>query len=149
MKKITIVTVLCLAVGLSSFSSPSNIENKITQKAANTLTGMFAGAEELNWSNTDTYLKATFILNEKVMFAYFNQSGEFIGISRNMLSSTLPINLQIQLKMSYSNGWITELYEFAGVDSTDYFATIETAGQKIFLKSSGSNNWSVYKKVKK
>ena len=149
MKKITIVTFLFLAIGLSSFSFPVNINNKVAQKASNTLTRMFTGAGEVSWNSTDTYLKATFTLNEKVMFAYFDQSGEFVGVSRNMLTSALPINLQIQLKMNYSNGWITELYEFAGVESTEYFATIENSDQKIFLKSSGSNEWSVLKKVRK
>jgi hypothetical protein len=39
-----------------------------------------------NGSNHGSYIKASFMLNEQVMFAFFDPSGEFTGVARNILS---------------------------------------------------------------
>lgn len=88
-------------------------------------------------------------MNEQVLFAYFDETGELLGASCNILSNHLPINLQIKLKKELSEGWISELFEFANDNETDYFVTIENADQKVQLKSAGHNAWSVYKKSSK
>jgi hypothetical protein len=95
------------------------------------------------------YIKASFMLNEQVMFAFFDATGEFTGVSRNILTRELPINLQSQLKKEMGDGWISEVLEFATEYETSYYTTIEKTNQQISLKANGLRSWEVIKKVKK
>jgi hypothetical protein len=146
-KKITGLALLVLLMGTTTFAT--NIEDNVNGKIFTEFNRKFGEAKEVSWSKTDKYVKASFKLGEQVMFAYFNESGDLLGVARNMLSSHLPIYLLSQLKKNCADGWITELFEFARPDQTDYFVTIENSEQKIFLKSEGSGSWEAYKKIKK
>ena len=145
-KKITFLALLTLLVATTTFAS--DIEENLNRKISAEFSRKFADAKEVTWSRTDKYVKASFKLYEEVTFAYYNESGELIGISRNILRSQLPINLQGQLLKKCGDGWITELFEFAREDQSEYFVTVENADQKLFLKSEG-NSWTVYKRIKK
>jgi len=61
----------------------------------------------------------------------------------------LPLNLQVSLKKSYGNYWITDLFETASHDGSSYYVTLETADTKIILKSTDGGNWSIDQKFKK
>ena len=145
--KITGLSLLAILFSITTFAT--NIKDDIDRKVFNSFTNQFTDARDVSWKKTSTYLKATFKVNEQVMFAYFAPTGELLGVSRNILSTQLPINLQRQLKKHYSKGWITELSELANEQESNYYVTIENADQVLTLKSEGSNSWSVYKKTKK
>jgi hypothetical protein len=70
-------------------------------------------------------------------------------VSRNISSENLPIRLQADLKSTYANYWISDLFENAAPDATTYYITLENADQKLILHSSDSNAWSVYQKINK
>lgn len=146
-KKITLLAMTAVIMTTSIFATP--IDVTVSSNVLGTFTEKFGGAREVSWSNTDSYVKAAFKMNDQYMFAYFSENGQFIGVARNLASYQLPLNLQIELKKSAENGWITEVFEFATETETSYFATIENADQKIQLKSLGYNSWTAYKKTKK
>jgi hypothetical protein len=72
-----------------------------------------------------------------------------MGATRYISSFQLPLNLQSSLRKSYSNYWISDLFELANHDGTGYYVTLETADVKIILKSTDGSNWSVYEKTQK
>jgi hypothetical protein len=88
-------------------------------------------------------------MNDDILTAYFTEAGEFMGVTRNLLSTELPIGLQTSLKKEYGAFWITELFEFAKQDNSTYFITVENADQKVVLQSSNGSSWTTYLKVKK
>ena len=143
----TLLVLVAVVMTTSIFATP--IEINVSSHVLTSFSGRFDGATEVSWSKTEQYVKASFKINEQVMFAYFTEFGELIGVSRNLLTSQLPINLQNELKKVSTNGWVTELFEFAGESENSYYVLIENADQKIQLKSLGYNNWSVIKKTKK
>ena len=144
--KIAILVALALMLGTTTFASG---RSKFDPEVFNTFDKKFSGAKEVSWKESDKYVKATFKLNDQRMSAYFTQAGELIGVSRNVLISYLPVNLQIELKKQVQDGWITELLEFSTEETTVYYATIEKPDQKVTIKSSGASRWLTYKKVKK
>lgn len=145
-KKITLIIVMAVVMATSIFANP--IEVNVSSRVLTSFSSRFDGAKEVSWSKTEQYVKASFKINEQVMFAYFTEGGELIGVSRNVLSFQLPINLQAELKKYAAGGWITELFEFADDSQNSYFISLENADYKIQLKSV-DNSWSVIKKVKK
>ncbi len=146
-KKITGLVVIAMVMFTTLFAAP--VPANINRKVQSTFTEKFSDASNVQWTNQENYIKASFMLNEQIMFAFFDPSGEFMGVSRNILSRELPINLQSQLKKEMGDGWITEVLEFATENETSYYTTIEKPNQQISLKATDFTSWEVIRKVKK
>src|SRR3954468_6718244 len=117
--RILALVVLTLATVTTSFA---NTGDKISAKALTTFTEKFSDVKDVMWSKADLYYKVTFTMNEQVLMAFISEKGEWIGVSRNLLSSQLPINLQASLKKDFNQYWITELFELATDSGTVYYA---------------------------
>ena len=141
------LVVLTLVMVTTTFAK--NIDENVNAKALSTFTQKFADVKEVSWFKAENYYKATFKMNDQVYSAFITEEGEWMGVSRNLVSYQLPINLQADLKKEYGQYWITELFEFATEDQTYYYLTVENADQKVTLKSSGVSDWTTFKKVKK
>jgi len=146
MKKTILSVALLLVLGVSSFA---NNNEGVNQKASNSFSKEFNTAKDVKWDNGREFSKVTFTLNGQVMFAYYTSNGEKLAMSRNIVSSQLPINLLNDLKKDYNDFWITDLFEMATGNETSYYVTIENADTRIVLKSSDASSWEVYKKERK
>jgi len=148
MKKIMLALAVILTVGLTSAFAKSNED--INRNAIASFKSDFSQATQVSWQEGKDYAKATFTLNDQVMFAYYSkENNELMAVVRNILSDQLPINLFTSLKKDYGSEWISGLFEMAKPDHTVYFATLENADQRVVLKSDGSNEWTVFKTEKK
>jgi len=130
-------------------SAFANTNDNVTEKVASAFKQEFVQAKEVSWEKTDNSFKATFKLNDDMLTAYFSPDGELMGVVRNLLSTELPINLQISLKKDYANYWVTDLFEYARKDASGYFITLENADQRITMRSGDGLSWSTYLRVKK
>lgn len=146
MKK-RILTWLLLVV-VSTGSAFAN-EETVNQQVLNSFKKEFADAKDVNWQNSKEYIKATFSLNDQVMFAYYNPEGELLAISRNISSEKLPISLLTSLKKNYGGYWITNLFEMVADGNGTYYITLENADVEMVLKSDEFGSWELYKKSKK
>jgi hypothetical protein len=147
MKK-KILTWAMLLMTVSSFSF-ANKGDDLNIKIATSFKKDFAGAREIKWETGKTFVKLTFILNEQIMFAYYTENGDFMAVSRNILSNHLPLSLLIKLKRDYADYWITDLFEIDSDNEISYYITLENSGLKLTLKSNSSQGWEAYKKETK
>jgi hypothetical protein len=147
MKKLLFSVALMLMIGVGS-SFANKIET-VNQKVISSFQKDFAGAKDVKWENSKEFAKATFNLNGQVLFAYYSENGEMIAMTRNIVSTQLPINLLNELKKDYSNFWISDLFEMATGNETAYYVTIENADFVIVLKSTDATSWEQFKKDKK
>jgi hypothetical protein len=146
MKKIMMTLALALTLGtMYAFTG----EEAINKQALNAFKTEFASATDADWTVGNDYYKVTFTMNDQKLFAYYSMKGEFMAVTRFISSFQLPLNLQSSLKRSYTNYWITDLFEMANHDGTSYYVTLETADSKIVLKSTDGSDWSVFQKSKK
>ena len=145
-KSILIMAMLLTTIVGSSFANRTD-DNK--NRAAASFKQDFASAKEVTWETGKELVKATFKLNDQVMFAYYTESGELMAVVRNMVSGQLPINLLTNLKKNYEGFWITDLFEMSAGSESSYYVTLESADNVIVLKSSGLNKWEVFQKEKK
>jgi len=144
-----IVGLVMLTLAMVTTTFASNIEDNVNAKALSTFSQKFSDAKDVTWFKAENYYKATFKMNEQVFTAFITDNGEWMGVSRNLVYYQLPINLQSDLKKDYSQYWISELFEFATEEETIYYVTVENGDQKVTLKTSGSSEWTVFKKTKK
>jgi len=145
MKKIIITLAMVLSLS-ASFAFTG--ERAVNNRALSAFRTEFAGATNVDWTVGNDYYKVTFNMGEQKLFAFYSGSGEFMAVTRYISSFNLPINLHKSLKKTYSNYWISDLFEIANGDGTSYYVTLETADTKIVLKST-DGHWSVYQKVQK
>ena len=82
------------------------------------------------------------------MFAFYNKSGDFMAATQYISSAQLPTGLKKSLKKLMGNRWITDLFEVTHDDESSWYVTLESADQKIVLKSDGGK-WRVYQNVEK
>jgi hypothetical protein len=87
-------------------------------------------------------------LNGQYATAFYDQSGNLMGVTKNISPVQLPLTLQASLKASHEEYWISEVFELSDNSGTTYFATVENGEQKITLKSI-SGKWTTYKKSRK
>lgn len=143
MKKI----ILMLAITISTLSAFAGED--VNPRVLASFKNEFASAKEVAWTVTADYFKAEFTFNGQYVNAFYNTDGELMGLTRNITSLELPMNLQASLKKSYEEFWISDLFEITRNNSTGYYITLENADTKIVLKATAGEDWSIYKKVKK
>jgi len=147
MKNKILIGVFIFITGISSAFANDNEE--VNSKIVRSFQKEFAGAQNAHWVTTKDFVKVTFTLNEQVVYAYYGQDGSLLGVTRNILSGQLPINLLTDFKKNYSNYWISDLFEMAVNGENAYYLTLEDSDHKVVLKSNGTNGWDVFKKEKK
>ena len=135
-----------IAVGTTAFAKD---EETVNQQVLNNFKKEFVHAKDVMWYKSTEFVKATFTLNEQVMFAYYTPAGELIAITRNISSDKLPISLLTSLKKNYNDYWITELFEVVSNGTGNYYVTVTNADVEITLKSDEFGGWETFKKVKR
>ena len=141
----TFITVFSLV----STSLHATDNTKVSAAVLASFKSSFKNASEVKWVSTQNFYKAEFALNGQYATAYYDASANLIAVTRNISSFQLPITLQSKLKNSYEAYWISELFELSDDNGTSYYVTVEDGDSKITLKSSGTNDWAIYKKQRK
>ena len=144
MKKI----VLLLAVSLTTWGAFAS-EVKVDPRILKAFQNDFATANNVRWSVRSEFVIAEFVLNEQHVNAYYSHEGELIALARFISTSILPINLQANLKRSYSDYWISELIEVTKNNTITYYATVESGEVVVKLKALAGNDWIRYEKKEK
>ena len=143
---IALTAVLLLTVGVSSsFARNTNNDNDNNSVS---FRKDFSQAELLSTSTVSDYTKVTFKMNGAVLTAFYSNKGELIAITHNITVSQLPLTLMMQVKKTYGNYWISDLFELNTNGETNYYITLENADKKITLRSS-ENTWEQFSKATK
>ena len=145
LKHLALATALILTVGISSsFATPANDLDNVNASFRKD----FRQAELLETTVNKDYTKLTFKMNGMVLFAFYSGSGELLAITHNIISTQLPLRLQIKLRSDYADYWISDLFECNANGSTSYFITLENKDSKVTLRSN-DGNWEKYAKSAK
>ena len=147
---ITMALLLTLSISYS-FASPALPSFKpigSRDEISASFSKSFRHAQIISKESHKTYTKLTFKMNEMIMFAYYSENGELLAVTRNILSTQLPVNLLVNLRTDYSQYWITDLFELSGQDEDCYYITLENADVKITLRSVGEK-WEVFSNTQK
>ena len=146
MKKTIFALALSLVIGTASFA---NNDESINAKAEQSFKKEFVNAKDVKWQRSGELVKATFSINDRVMFAYYNIAGDLVAITRNITTDQLPIAFLNSLKKNFSDYWISDLFEMVSDGQTSYYITVENSTHKLVMKSNEFAGWDTYKKERK
>ena len=149
MKKRILLLSIAL-ISFTAFSFAADAPASISKNVISSFNRQFSNARDIHWEKQASFVKAQFTIDDMVLYAYFNQSGDLIAVTRFISPSQLPMTLLASLKNQYAAGyWVSDLFEIESEANTSYYATLENANQTVILKSDGISGWSVFQKEKK
>lgn len=145
MKKLLLLTVI---IATTQFAIASDAP-AATSSVLTSFNKEFNKATNVQWQHSETYDRADFYLDTQFMNAFYAPDGEFIAVTRNIVSEQLPLKLLIELKKNYSTYWIADLFEVVNGNDDDYYVTLENADEKLVLKAKANKGWKPYRKIVK
>ena len=149
MKKRILLLSIAL-ISFTAFSFAADAPAAISKNVISSFNKQFSNARDIQWESQANFVKAQFTINDMVLFAYFNNNGDLIAVTRFISASQLPLALLTSLKkQSVSGYWMTDLFEIETESGTSFYATLESADQIIVLKSDGMSSWETFQKEKK
>lgn len=149
MKKIITLAALALTLVTGSSFAADSTNGKLNGEIKTSFQRDFHNATIISSEAHKNYTKVTFSMNSVVLFAFYGENGELMAVTRNILSTQLPVNLQMSLRNEYVGYWITELIELSGDGLNTYYVSIENADTKLTLRSNGDDTWELYEKAVK
>ena len=123
-KRILLLSIVLVGLTASSFAADAPA---ISKNVVSSFHKQFSDAREIKWEKASNFVKAQFTINNKVLFAYFNNNGELIAVTRFISSDNLPVEIFTSLKKLTTSFWISDLFEIQTESGTEYYATIENA----------------------
>ena len=140
--------IMTLAIAISSLTAFASDEN-VSKPVLNSFNREFSTAQEVKWTTGTDYYKATFILNEQYISAFYNTQGELMALARNIASVNLPLKLQNKLRNDFTSYWISDLFEMSDDEGTHYYITLEKGDSKMVLRSDDNTDWRMFRKSAK
>ena len=145
-KRIVSAAIMLMIITSAAFAGEVEIANS---KVITSFQKEFIKASDVQWEKTNGFYRATFKINDFIMYALYNEDGSLAGAYRSIVSSQLPIGLQTELKNQFSDYWITDLNEYSNNDGAGYYVSLENADQLMIMKSTNATDWQVVRKIKK
>jgi hypothetical protein len=141
---------LILLLLLSSFTAKTFAAGKegVPTATLEAFQKTFESAKEASWSWSKDFYKVDFQLNCQYLSAYYNEEGNLLATTRNILSTQLPLMAEASLRANFCDYWISDLMEVSNEAGVSYYATLENADTKLIVRSF-DNSWTVWKKIKK
>jgi hypothetical protein len=148
MKKYIVILTATLCFGLTSAFARNGGDEEV-KLMKSSFDRDFSNARQVSWDFQKEFAKATFTLNDQILYAYYKPNGELLAVVRYMLTDHLPIDLVLQMKKNYPGYWVSDLFEMAADGQTSYYISLENSDETLVLQSSGLNSWTVYKRTRK
>lgn len=145
MKKFILSSAIILALFSSAFANHSENFKRNAQAA---FQKDFIQVSDVSWAETPNFLRVTFHMDKQTLMAYYDYQGKLVGLVHNMLTTSLPKDLQEDIKKCYSKYWVSELFQVTYEEGTYYYIELKNADETIVLTTEGTNGWHKYTKLK-
>jgi ketosteroid isomerase-like protein len=139
--------IIAFLLGTVLLTSESFTEGpKLNSAVLKSFNSAFRNATTVTWQMVGDYYRASFTEDNKALYAYFNDDGEWVATSRFIPAGDLPATLKKELRKY--NSTIIEVFEVDSKEGTRYYATLDDGKNNTILESVTSS-WIVFKKDKK
>ncbi|HTL06812.1 MAG TPA: hypothetical protein VL307_01100 [Chitinophagaceae bacterium] len=147
MKKIILSLTLSAALLSSAFTYAGD-RNDPSLKVKQAFSNEFAQVKNVEWVTlrSEGVYQAKFEFNNESLQAFFTEDGEFLGTTRQITKSQLPILVASGLEKQYADAHVVTIFEYSKKDGIDYYITLTNAKGTVIAKANAGGEFSVYKK---
>lgn len=146
MKKLIITAMVAVSLATGAFAADTK---SVNATVLNNFNKAFAAASDVSWTSTANYAKATFVLSNERIEAFYDFGGELIATSKAVTISQLPGKARDVLAKKYNGFSVKEVIVIESPENTSYYLSAEKADQSIILKISDSGAVSTFKQQMK
>lgn len=142
MKRLFVSALLALTLGTSSFAAEGN---EVNFTVLNSFQFQFKDASDVQWKSIKGCTKATFVLNNEKMEAFYNREGEMIGTSKAISLDELPTNAKRSFAKKIEGYTVKEAIRFEGTEENAYFISAENGKDSVIFKVEDKGSVSMKK----
>lgn len=147
-KKAAVMMAFAFTLGANYSFASSAPAGEVGKKVRASFQHDFNHAQLMSTETRENFTKLIFTMNGQVMTAFYSANGDLLAVTRNIVSSQLPVSLLMSFKKHYNDYWITDLFEMSQDAESNYYLSLENADTKLTLRSNGEG-WDVYSSSKK
>jgi len=146
MKKIFLS--LTMAAALLGSISVFAADNKPGYPVKDAFAKEFAQVKDVEWTNLNKQgvYQAKFTFNNESIQAFFTEEGEFLGTTRQVSKSQLPILVINELDKKYADARFITGFEHSKKEGISYYITLVGKKGSMIIKATGSGDFTVYKR---
>ena len=145
MKRLFFAALTAVLVGTSAFAADIKDASKVSYKVRTIFDAKFNGASNIEWTLREDYTKASFILADQQVEAFFSTEGELIATSRKVEFSKLPLNAIQSIQKKYAAYTVSETIEMDQDGEKSYYVSLQKNDRKQILQVSFYGTVSVYR----
>jgi len=138
MKKIFVSLSFMVTLGLTTVRATDNFD--VNSKIKESFKKEFAGATLIKWEKDKDFQRATFVLYDHLVIAYFNTDGELLGSARNVFFYEVPMAVIKSIGENFAGINPIEVLEVSNTEGTFYRITIEKQNKRYHIKASADGN---------
>ena len=148
MKKLFIAGLFALVLTTSSVAAGTNASSASKEHFSAT----FSNAKMVSWNSNARYEKASFVLDNEKVDAFYDLSGEMIGTSKVMAFDKLPKNAieTITTKYTFPAFTVKDCIEFTNANNEkNYYVSLDKNTQTLVLEITKGGMVSVFSTLNK
>ena len=138
MKKIFVSLSFIVTLGLTTVRATDNFD--VNSKIKESFKKEFAGATLIKWEKDKDFQRATFVLYDHLVIAYFNTDGELLGSARDVFFYEVPMAVIKSIGENFAGINPIEVLEVSNTEGTFYRITIEKQNKRYHIKASADGN---------
>ena len=137
---------MVITIASSAFAGDNNA---LDFKGADAFKKSFPQATEVSYTVKKDFTEVNFTWHSLKLQAFFDRTGNYIGLSREISVKDLPLSYVININKEYKGFDITEAIEFDHSENgLSYYVTVIKEDRKYVLNVATDGSISVFKKMK-
>lgn len=147
MKKLLFAAIAALALTTTALATDGG--KNVNYWVLNKFKAGYPDAKNVDWTVTEKFAKAVFIVDDEKLEAYYSPEGEFIAESKTISVSKLTRAVRKVLDRKYKDYTVKEITEYSTPDKLEYYITIESDKSSKILKASSGGSIEVFRSIDK
>ena len=159
MKKIFLTAAIATMFSASIFAADGGKKVKadvnVSYAVQNQFNTDFSEAKNVTWTVNKNFQKADFTVDNAKMTAFYNLSGEFIGLTQNADLKGIPAKAQKEIAAQYAGYKVDQLIVYQtnsavndDVDPVAYFVDLKSDNHEVLVRINQEAHIEFFKQVK-
>jgi hypothetical protein len=159
MKKIFLTTAIAALLSVNVFAADGGKKSdggtNVSYVALHGFTVDFADATDVNWTVTKNCQKASFTVDGVRKTAFYNLSGEYLGVTQRVDTKAIPAKTMKQISKEYAGYEVGEVIVYqantdvnSNIDATSYFVDLKNDKHEVLVRITQQANLEFFQQVK-
>ena len=157
MKKLFITAAIATMFSMTAFAdggkkaTTESSEKYVSYTALNEFKSTFKGADNVLWTVTANCQKVSFSENNTDYTAFYDLSGQYLGLTQNVAYSTIAPSAKKEILESYKGYVVSNVIKYTTSEADEpvvHFIDLKNATSEIVVKVTPNNSVSYFKTVK-